>query len=118
MKFRVSSFIRHLSIFGVARLIFSEARFVAGVAVFISSGRNRCGSDSVASLMPLLPRIAPLLDQDEFRASFERKAPYEWLVRRIPVRVLVAHDTVLAGMADIAANPLAYAIDYEGRRWR
>jgi hypothetical protein len=34
------------------------------------------------------------------------------------VRVLVARDTVLAGMADIAAHPQAYAIDYEGRRWR
>ena len=88
------------------------ARFAGDMAItFLSTG-------GVTLAGGILPRIVPLLDADEFRASFERKAPYEWLVRRIPVRVLTAHDTVLAGMADIAARPQAYAIDYEVRRWR
>ena len=88
------------------------ARFVGDMAItFLSTG-------GITLAGGILPRIVPLLDPDDFRASFERKAPYEWLVRRIPVRVLVARDTVLAGMADIAAHPKAYAIDYEARRWR
>ena len=87
------------------------ARFAGDMAItFLSTG-------GVTLAGGILPRILPLLDPDEFRASFERKAPYEWLVRRIPVRVLRAQDTVLAGMADIAARPQAYAIDYAARRW-
>ena len=87
------------------------ARFAGDMAItFLSTG-------GVTLAGGILPRIVPLLDADAFRASFERKAPYEWLVRRIPVRVLTVPDTVLAGMADIAARPHAYAIDYEARRW-
>ncbi len=87
------------------------ARFVGDMAItFLSTG-------GITLAGGILPRIVPLLDPADFRASFERKAPYEWLVRRIPVRVLTAQDTVLAGMADIAARPQAYAIDYAARRW-
>ncbi len=88
------------------------ARFAGDMAItFLATG-------GITLAGGILPRIVPLLDPDDFRASFERKAPYEWLVRRIPVRVLTEQDTVLAGMADIAAHPDAYAIDYEARRWR
>ena len=88
------------------------ARFAGDMAItFLPTG-------GITLAGGILPRILDLLDPVAFRASFENKAPYDWLVRRIPVRVLVAEDTVLAGMADLAARPEAYAIDYAARCWR
>ena len=88
-----------------------SARFAGDMAItFVATG-------GVTLAGGILPRIAPLLDPAAFRASFENKAPYEWLARRIPARLLMADDVVLSGLAAIAANPKAYAIDYEGRAW-
>jgi glucokinase len=87
------------------------ARFAGDMALtFLTTG-------GVTLAGGMLPRLAPLLDAQAFRSAFERKAPYDWLARRIPVRLLMQADTVLTGLADIAAHPHSYAIDYEARRW-
>ena len=65
----------------------------------------------------VLPRIATLIDDDEFRAAFEDKAPMKDLVHQIPVRLIVHEDTVLAGLAAVAGNPARYGIDYARRAW-
>ena len=65
----------------------------------------------------VLPRILDLLDETEFRKAFEDKAPVDGLARAIPTRIVVQADSVLIGMAAIAAEPGRYAIDYEGRAW-
>jgi glucokinase len=66
----------------------------------------------------VLPRLRDLLDQKAFRAAFEAKAPVDALARRIPTRLVIQADSVLLGMAAIAASPERYAIDYESRCWR
>lgn len=65
----------------------------------------------------ILPRIRSLADAGSFRAEFTAKQPVEELARRIPTRLLVEADAVLSGMAAIARNPAAYAIDYRARAW-
>jgi glucokinase len=65
----------------------------------------------------VLPRIVDLLDERTFRAAFEDKAPVDALARAIPTRLVMQADSVLGGMAAIAAAPDRYAIDYAGRAW-
>jgi glucokinase len=65
----------------------------------------------------VLPRIVDLLDEAEFRAAFEAKAPVDVLARAIPTRLVMQADSVLVGMAAIAAQPQRYAIDYAARAW-
>ncbi|MDE3177184.1 MAG: glucokinase [Pseudomonadota bacterium] len=65
----------------------------------------------------VLPRIVDLLDEQAFRAAFEMKAPVDGLARTIPTRLVMRADSVLIGMAAIAADPERYAIDYAGRAW-
>jgi glucokinase len=65
----------------------------------------------------VLPRIVDLLDETTFRAAFEDKAPVDALARAIPTRLVTRADSVLVGMAAIAAAPERYAIDYAGRAW-
>ena len=88
----------------VARLAGDAAlAFVARGGVTLSGG--------------VLPRLVSLLDDVEFRAYFEDKAPVDGLARAIPTRLVLQTDSVLVGMAAIAADPNGYAIDYEGRAW-
>jgi glucokinase len=88
----------------VARLAGDAAlAFVARGGVTLSGG--------------VLPRLVSLLDEVEFRAHFEDKAPVDGLARAIPTRLVTQTDSVLVGMAAIAAAPDAYAVDYEGRAW-
>lgn len=65
----------------------------------------------------ILPRLLPLLDPLAFRSAFVDKAPYGDLMRQIPVRLITAPDTVLVGMAHVAARPSDYLIDYRTRVW-
>jgi glucokinase len=65
----------------------------------------------------VLPRIVDLLDETAFRAAFEAKAPVDALARAIPTRLVMQADSVLVGMAAIAAAPDRYAVDYAGRAW-
>ena len=66
----------------------------------------------------ILPRVVDLVDAAAFRAAFEAKAPVAGLARRIPTRLIVRADSVLGGMAAIAADPSRYALDYTARQWR
>ena len=66
----------------------------------------------------VLPRILDFLDEATFRRAFEDKAPVDGLARAISTRIVTHVDSVLVGMAAIAAEPQRYAIDYEGRAWR
>lgn len=65
----------------------------------------------------ILPRIEPLLDEADFRAAFEAKAPMAHVPEAIPVRLLRKPDAVLHGLAAIASHPERYAIDYANRLW-
>ncbi|MEJ1937836.1 glucokinase, partial [Nostoc sp. NIES-2111] len=65
----------------------------------------------------ILPRIAPLLDADAFRAAFDGKEPVDWLPRSIATRLVMSPDAVLHGMAAIAAAPRRYLLDYDRRMW-
>lgn len=65
----------------------------------------------------VLPRLTPLLDDADFRAAFENKAPMDGLARTIPTRLVTSGSAVLAGMATIAAAPERFAIDYVKRLW-
>jgi len=66
----------------------------------------------------ILPRIAGLVDPVAFRAAFEAKAPVAALARRIPTRLIVQADSVLGGMAALAADPDRHLLDYAARGWR
>ncbi|MFV0279548.1 MAG: glucokinase [Rhodoblastus sp.] len=66
----------------------------------------------------VLPRLVDWLDPEDFRTAFEAKAPMQNLLAGIPVRLLVAPEAVLSGMARLAAAPQTYAIDYAARAWR
>jgi glucokinase len=66
----------------------------------------------------ILPRLVGLLDEEDFRRAFENKAPYEELISRIPVHLVVEPDAVIHGLADIARHPDRYAIDFSERSWK
>jgi glucokinase len=88
------------------------ARFAGDMGVsFVATG-------GVTLAGGVLPRMRDLLDQKVFRNVFEAKAPVDALARRIPTRLVIQSDSVLVGMAAIAAAPERYAIDYENRCWR
>ncbi len=87
------------------------ARFAGDMAVtFVATG-------GVTLSGGVLPRVVDFLDDSAFRQAFEAKAPVDALARRIPTRLIVRADAVLAGMAAIAAAPDRYAIDYSSRKW-
>jgi len=66
----------------------------------------------------ILPKITEFLDETAFRAAFENKAPYVSLMQKIGTRLIIAQDSVLGGMAEIAASPDRYALDEDHRAWR
>ena len=87
------------------------ARFAGDMAVtFVATG-------GVTLSGGVLPRVVDFLDDGAFRATFEAKAPVDALARRIPTRLIVRSDAVLAGMAAIAAAPDRYGVDYSSRGW-
>ncbi len=87
------------------------ARFAGDIAItFMATG-------GVTLAGGILPRITDLLDPAEFRASFEAKAPVDRLVARIPTQLVTHGESVLEGMAAIAAFPDAYALDYDRLAW-
>lgn len=65
----------------------------------------------------VLAHILDLLEEAEFRAAFEAKAPMDALARSISTQIVTAPDAVAAGMAAIAAKPESYALDYPSRAW-
>ena len=85
------------------------ARFAGDMAVtFVATG-------GVTLSGGVLPRVVDFLDDGAFRAAFEAKAPVDALAKRIPTRLIIRSDAVLAGMAAIAAAPDRYGIDYASR---
>jgi glucokinase len=80
-----------------------------GVAFVATGGVTLAGG--------VLPRIVDFLDDAAFRRAFEAKAPVDALARRIPTRLVMRADSVLVGMAAIAAAPHLYAVDYAARGW-
>jgi glucokinase len=66
----------------------------------------------------ILPRIVDFLDEDSFRSAFENKAPYTAMMQTIGTRLIIAADSVLDGLAAIAAAPQLYHLDADLRAWR
>lgn len=66
----------------------------------------------------VLPRLVDWFDVEAFRSAFTDKAPMAALAADMPVRLLTARDTVLTGLAALAAAPETYALDYARRAWR
>jgi glucokinase len=87
------------------------ARFAGDMALaFLATG-------GVTFSGGVLPRLVSFADPTVFRARFEDKAPFGELLRKIETRLVIADDTVLPGMAAIAARPEDYALDYASRAW-
>jgi glucokinase len=88
------------------------ARFAGDMAlVFMAKG-------GVTFAGGILPRIIQFLNEAEFRGTFENKAPYGSLMQKIGTRLIVTSDSVLDGMAAIAASPDQYHLNEEDRAWR
>jgi glucokinase len=87
------------------------ARFAGDMAVtFVATGGLTLSGG-------VLPRVVDFLDEAAFRTAFEAKAPVDGLAKRIPTRLVMRADAVLAGMAAIVSAPSRYAIDYASRAW-
>lgn len=87
----------------------------------------RCAGDLTLNLLAkggvtfsggILPRLTAFLEPLKFRARFEDKAPFVEMMKGVGTRLVVVNDTVLPGMAAIAAAPQKYLIDYQTRAWR
>lgn len=65
----------------------------------------------------VLPRLVDWLEPQSFQRAFSDKAPMANLLARVPLRLLVDTDAVLAGLAALAAEPDAFALDYAARAW-
>jgi glucokinase len=63
-------------------------------------------------------KIAPFLDEAEFRRAFEDKAPVARAVRPLSTRLLLRDEAPLEGMAAIGRRPERYALDWRARLWR
>ncbi len=88
------------------------ARFAGDIAItFMATG-------GVTLAGGILPRIADLIDAAAFRAAFESKAPVAALTQRSGTRLITHADSVLGGMAAVAAHPDRFVLDYAARRWR
>lgn len=88
------------------------ARFAGDLAL------NLLATGGVIFSGGVLPRLAAFLEPAAFRARFEDKAPFVEMMRRISTSLVIASDSVLPGMAAIAAAPANYVIDYGSRAWR
>lgn len=64
----------------------------------------------------IAPRIVEALDSGPFRAAFERKAPHDDVVSRVPTHVITAEDPAFIGLAALATEPDRFV--YDGQVWR
>ncbi|WP_336490372.1 glucokinase [Methylobacterium nigriterrae] len=64
----------------------------------------------------IAPRIVRVLRAGGFRAAFERKAPFEAMMRGIPTSVIAVHDPAFNGLAALASEGAAFV--YHGQVWR
>ena len=88
------------------------ARFAGDVAITYKA------TGGVTLAGGILPRLVSMLDPVAFRRAFEAKAPVETLARRISSQLVLRGESVLDGMAAIAARPDRYALDYDTLAWR
>ncbi len=63
-------------------------------------------------------KILPALQQPEFRAAFEDKAPHSALMRSIPTYVVTHPFAALAGLAAFAQTPARFGVATTGRHWK
>ena len=63
------------------------------------------------------PRIDRFLNDGQFRAAFEAKAPHERLVQSIPTFIVRHPNPALEGLAAFAHKPERFAVDLSGRSW-
>lgn len=62
----------------------------------------------------IAPKIATILAQGEFRAAFERKAPFDRWLRSVPTSLVVDPDPALTGLRAIVADPDRFAFKSAG----
>ncbi|EJF90372.1 glucokinase [Bartonella tamiae] len=65
----------------------------------------------------ITPKIFKLINQQEFRNSFEDKAPHRHLLEKIPVFTLTHPRAALVGMDAYVRHPRRYLIDKKDRLW-
>jgi glucokinase len=73
-------------------------RFAGDLALTFGAGAVYIGGG-------IAPKIAAMLSQGEFRAAFERKAPFEHWMRAVPTFVIADPEPALAGLRAILAEP-------------
>ncbi len=66
----------------------------------------------------IVQKIMPVLEQPEFRAAFEDKAPHSELLKSIGTCVVTHPLAALFGLASYARTPVRFGVTTEGRRWR
>jgi len=86
-----------------ARLL---GRFAGDLALIFSATGGVFVAGGIA------PRMIPMLAEGNFRSAFERKAPFEELVRNIPTSVVVDPEPGLIGLRCIAAEPSRFIFDW------
>lgn len=62
-------------------------------------------------------KIIDALEQPEFRAAFEDKAPHQALMRSIPTFVVTHPQAALAGLANYSRAPETFGLDLQGKHW-
>ena len=66
----------------------------------------------------ILKKITAFLDAAEFRRAFDAQEPLGALVAKIPVTLVIDEGCVQNGLAELAAEPGRFMIDYKARLWR
>jgi glucokinase len=82
-------------------------RFAGDLALVYSAGAIYLGGG--------IERILDVLAEGDFRAAFERKAPFEPAMRAIPTYVMTEPEPAVTGLAAIARSGERFAIDLH--RW-
>jgi glucokinase len=88
-----------------ARLL---GRFAGDLAlIFGATGGVYIGSG-------IAPTIVPFLDTDDFRASFDHKAPFAALMSKIPTFVIMHPEPALVGLSGIVSDTGRFLFDQQG----
>lgn len=62
-------------------------------------------------------KILPALEQSNFRAAFEDKAPHTALMVEIPTYVVTHPQAALAGLRNFTLDPNGFQLDLQDRHW-
>ncbi len=66
----------------------------------------------------IAPRLRSLLDIPAFVETFRGGGRGVGFLLTIPLRMIIAPDAALIGLASVARRPELFALDYAARRWR